>query len=165
MKFHLVAFSLALVACGGSKSQPASTANPCVNPCAAEQAKTPEVDVTGWKSWTKVNAERKFSEGHGKTYVDVYVKPELADTYRAATGPYPQGATIVKPQYQSKDAAEPDKLTVMVKREDGYDPDNANWWYGVYSAGGTEVLDQGKIEMCIGCHVQAADQDYVFGMK
>jgi hypothetical protein len=49
----------------------------------------------------------------------------------------------------------------MIKRGRTYDPDNNNWEYMMIGAD-MEVMAQGKIEMCIGCHANAAKKDYVF---
>ena len=91
--------------------------------------------------------------------------------------------TIVKDNFGGKDAdvetvsKNPDKylkvVTIMVKREDGYDPDNNNWFWVKYSAGG-EILKndkgmalagrvaKGMNTGCIACHSGAEGNDYVF---
>ncbi|RMH42247.1 MAG: hypothetical protein D6689_08740, partial [Deltaproteobacteria bacterium] len=158
--------------CGGGNpcaGNPCGGGNPCAgnpcgggNPCAA--AHTP--DFSGWKGWTKVNAARFVSKGHRSAWVDVYVdSAAVADKYNAKSGPYPVGARIAKVQYKSADDTTPVAITAMVKMAAGYDDENGNWWYGVYDASGTKAMKAGKIDMCINCHDQASDRDYVFGPK
>lgn len=93
--------------------------------------------------------------------MDVYVDEAANAPFDAKQGPYPEGARIVKPQFDSKSAEAPVNVTVMKKMASGYDPDNGDWYYGVYGADGS-VLNEGKLEACIQCHTQAANQDYVF---
>jgi hypothetical protein len=50
----------------------------------------------------------------------------------------------------------------MVKMSPGFDPENADWWYGVYDESGTNMWDEGKLSDCIICHKQTADTDYLF---
>ena len=52
-------------------------------------------------------------------------------------------------------------LTMMVKREDGYDAENNNWEY-IMATQAMKVQSQGKLGMCINCHAAAVSNDYVF---
>ena len=93
------------------------------------------------------------------------------------------GAVIVKRNYggegvsKSAVADDPDKylkaVTVMYKREAGYDGDNANWFWAKYKPDGS--LDKNPKGMqlagrvakgmpagCIACHKAAPGGDYVF---
>ena len=51
-------------------------------------------------------------------------------------------------------------ITVMKKREAGYDPENNDWEY-VTAGPAKGVRYQGKMSLCIDCHVDA-EKDYVF---
>lgn len=59
-------------------------------------------------------------------------------------------------------------VTVMFQREEGYDPDNDNWFWVKYLADGS--LDQtpdgvpmaGQVAGCIGCHQEAEGGDYLY---
>lgn len=93
------------------------------------------------------------------------------------------GEVIVKRNYGGEDvsvskvANNPDKflgaVTVMFRREQGYDPDNANWFWAKYKPDGS--LDTNPKDMklagrvakgadkgCIACHTSAPGDDYVF---
>jgi hypothetical protein len=68
----------------------------------------------------------------------------------------------VKPIYTDESGAEIRKLTVMMKMAPGYDPENSDWWYGVYDRSGTKIREEGKLPDCILCHQQALETDYLF---
>jgi hypothetical protein len=109
-----------------------------------------------------VSDERIKSKGHGGKWVDVFADDQARDGYLAKRGPYPVGARIVKAQHASEDATAPDGLTAMKKMPEGYDPDDGDWYYAVLGVDGN-TMKSGKIEMCINCHDQVSEQDYVFG--
>ncbi len=94
-----------------------------------------------------------------------------------------EGRVIVKKNYgpegvSTKDVwREPDKhlkaVTVMFKREDGYDKDNDNWFWAKYLANGSldknpkGMLLAGRVakgadQGCIACHSAADGKDYLF---
>lgn len=93
------------------------------------------------------------------------------------------GEVIVKRNYGgegvsvSKVANDPDaflaSVTVMFRREQGYDPDNANWFWAKYKPDGsldTNPKDmqlagrvaKGADQGCIACHTAAPGGDYVY---
>jgi len=64
-------------------------------------------------------------------------------------------------------------ITVMYRREQGYDPDHDNWFWAKYNADGSlqenpkEMPLAGRVakgtnQGCIACHQAAPGQDYVF---
>jgi hypothetical protein len=61
-----------------------------------------------------------------------------------------------------------DSVTVMFEREEGYDPENDNWFWAKYGFAGS--LDEtpdgeqmaGRVAGCIGCHQEAEGGDYLF---
>lgn len=120
-------------------------------------------DFSGWQDWDKMSDEPFFSRSHTRSFVDVFVEPSAVEDYRAATGPYPPGTQIAKVQYTDEGGSVILAVTAMAKMEPGYDEDHGDWFYGVYDEPGTTPRETGKIDSCIGCHVQAEDRDYVFG--
>lgn len=97
-----------------------------------------------------------------------------------------KGTVVVKRNYGgegvSVDAVKKDPakylkaVTVMFKREAGYDPDNANWFWAKYKPDGS--LDKnpkgmqlagrvmkGADKGCIACHSAVKDKDYLFGKQ
>lgn len=152
--------------CGGNPCGNPCGANPCAgnpcggNPCggSAQQA----ADFSDWQSFTKMSNARSFSKSHSKAWVEVYADSSAESAFRARQGPYPVGARIVKAQYAAESGGAIKALTVMQKMEAGYDPDNGDWYYGVYDPSGAKAMKHGKIGMCINCHNQASEQDHVF---
>ena len=58
-------------------------------------------------------------------------------------------------------------VTVMFQREAGYDPENNDWFWAMYTPDGMvgmmgEMAAAGRAEGCIGCHAGAPGGDYVF---
>lgn len=93
------------------------------------------------------------------------------------------GAVIVKRNYggegvsESKVANNPDQylasVTVMFRRERGYDPDNANWFWAKYKPDGSLATNpkdmklagrvaKGADKGCIACHSSAPGSDFVY---
>jgi hypothetical protein len=159
----------AMAACGGSGKDDSATpkgGDPCGgDPCGGDPCGGAAAveDFSGWDGWTKVNEARFVSKGHQKAFVDVYVEAAGVDIYRAKGTGYPVGTRLVKAQYKTADAATPFAITTMKKMPAGYDADNGNWFYGVYDASGAKAMKSGKIDMCINCHDQADESDWVFG--
>ncbi len=56
----------------------------------------------------------------------------------------------------------------MFKREKGYDPDNQDWLYTKFGPDGIPQKNKKGISMtgragkCIGCHMSAPGDDYIF---
>ena len=107
----------------------------------------------------------------------------LSTVYTEATVNGHTGTLVVKnnygPQGVSADQilSDPSKhlgaLTVMFKREDGYDSDNANWFWAKYLPDGSLDKNPKGMELagrvakgmdagCIACHQGAAGGDYLF---
>ena len=64
-------------------------------------------------------------------------------------------------------------ITVMYKREDGYDEDNQNWYWAKYNPDGTLDATPNGVQLagriakdrpkgCIACHKKAGGDDYLF---
>ncbi len=52
-------------------------------------------------------------------------------------------------------------ITVMYKREAGYDAAHQDWFYANYAPDGA-VKAAGRVEMCISCHKKAPGDDFIF---
>jgi len=115
----------------------------------------------GWQQWAAITPKPVRSQGHSNNWVSIYANELAEKTYRSASSPYQTCAKIVKPIYTDSTGKNIRKLTIMVKMPPGYDPENADWWYGVYDASGTNVKRRGKLMDCIPCHKQAAETDYL----
>ena len=143
--------------------------------CAAPQMRDFEAkqsDFQNYKSWNKVNEKPitgdlfgVLGEAHaGPAGVrEVYINNIGKEVSDKGSGSYPVGTMIVKEAYKD---GKLEVLTMMVKRGEGYDPANGNWEYFM-SMPDFSGLDKnrGKIGMCIGCHGQTKNTDYVFHNK
>lgn len=92
-------------------------------------------------------------------------KAEQANTFKE----YDLGTIFLKENYLSKagQPGTPSSLTIMIKREEGYDQAGGNWEYIQTDTQGN-VLMQGSSQsavikqVCSECHSNMAERDYVF---
>lgn len=140
--------------------------------------------VAGYKDWTRVNPEpsifhlpsitdcaapvgataRMASEDnpHIQKFINVFVNDAGRRAMLKELRPhFLVGSLIVKEKLPTRDAAEPELLTAMYKREAGYDPEGGDWEYLVLDGHGKEVQARGKLESCRACHQAVADTDFV----
>ena len=137
----------------------------------------PRSPVVGYKQWTRVNSKPALvpapdaqlcgiqlsgSSPHQNKYITVYVN----DVGRHAmleqkTPHFPQGSIIVKEKLTTPTSSAPELLTVMIKRESGYNPESGDWEYMVVDGNGESVQERGKLENCQVCHLMERDTDYV----
>ncbi len=113
--------------------------------------------VEGWQDWEEVSRERMFSEGHSDMWVEIYLAPEHVEAYLDEDADIPDDMILVKPQFQSETAEEPEDLTVMIRDEDT----ESGWTWAMYSPDGAQVMEAGQIQMCTACHA-AAGEDMLF---
>ncbi len=122
------------------------------------------------------DAIRAFPYVGGAPHGEILVTLESVATVNGITG-----AVIVKRNYTaegttvesvSNDPAQKHDVTVMFRREAGYDPDNKNWFWAKYLADG-EIIKappgflagrvlKGMDGGCIACHTGAPGGDMVF---
>ena len=148
------AFILNAVSALGAESDPAT-----------ESCDNTEMNFEGWRHWTRVTPKPVRSKAHSNNWVGIYVNNRAEATYLSASSPYQICAKIVKPIYTDASGTNIRKLTIMVKMPPGFDPENADWWYGIYDESGTDMWDEGKLSDCIICHKQAAETDYLFSRE
>jgi len=58
--------------------------------------------------------------------------------------------------------AKPDRLVVMIKREQVFNPRANGWEFLTVSGDGTRVLQRDKNGQCLKCHMSASNNDFVF---
>ena len=143
-------------------------------------------EIAGYRNWAKVNPVPQVipdpvaqlcaiqlspvgvqvdgaTNPHRRKYLTVYVN----DVGRKAmleskTPSFPPGSVIVKEKLPSRDSADPEMMTVMIKREKGFNPASGDWEYMVVDGTGTTVQARGKLENCQSCHSARPKTDYVF---
>jgi hypothetical protein len=142
--------------------------------------------IAGYKNWTQVNTvphlvssqlsgqcaaptalqlSMENKNPHLNKFVLVYVNDiGKAPMMEQKVPVFPEGSVIVKEKWLSKvrvNSALPELLTVMRKREAGYDPARGNWEYLVFDGAGQTLQASGKLENCQSCHIQQQATDYV----
>jgi hypothetical protein len=121
-----------------------------------------------WEQLKQMNYTNKFKMWPGKTNFYPGSEPHgaLLTTYvnipafmgiAGKKGTLPEGSLIVKENYL------PDKklsaITVMYKIR-GYNPEGGDWFWAKYAPDG-KVESEGKVEVCIKCHGNKKDNDYI----
>lgn len=68
---------------------------------------------------------------------------------------FPVGTVLVKEKFDNpKGTGTPELLTVMVKREKGYNPACYDWEFLVLNGKAERVLERGKLARCQSCHAE-----------
>jgi len=116
-----------------------------------------------------MNKDAHVYKNNYEEYVRVYLEDEDEDDVDISFQPYSEGTIFLKEGYLAKDGrpGAPSSLTIMIKREPGYDPNNGDWEY-IQSAVKGQIAMQGKFDdpvihkVCSDCHSNMAERDYVF---
>ena len=134
--------------------------------------------IAGYKQWTRVNPDPLMVSAqaaqlcafalqaagpHGPDkFITVYVNDIGRHAMMEEKEPhFPQGSVIVKEKLTTSQSTTPELLTVMIKRERGYNPESGDWEYMVVDGTGKNVQARGKLENCQTCHLMDKDTDYV----
>ena len=160
-------------------SRPVNSETSAVN----EADKSRNELIAGYKQWTRVNSEPQVvasrialqcmsptqaqsaieeQNPHRDKFVVVYVN----DTGRSAMmeqrqPKFPEGSVVVKEKMTTRESTTPELLTVMRKREAGYNPNSGDWEYFVFDGPGKVVQASGKLEKCQSCHMLEKEGDYI----
>ena len=142
-------------------------------------------EIAGYRNWTRVNpqpvlmaAASAFScqapiqpiphppgvnNPHADKFITVYVNDLGKKAMMEMRKPdFPKGSVIVKEKLMTQSGIEPELLTVMIKREKGFNPETGDWEYMVTDWTGTTVQARGKLENCQACHSARPESDYIF---
>lgn len=114
---------------------------------------------------TAVDREHDVSSPHADKLITVYVNElgrqammnELKPTFAV-------GSVIVKEKLAREkkgERDEPELLTVMIKRERGFNPAVGDWEFMATNGAGTKVDARGKLESCQACHAMMKETDFV----
>lgn len=143
-------------------------------------------EIAGYRNWTKVNPTPELMEmrtmmlcarvttskgvdvngaenPHQKKYITVYVNDVGRKAMMEQAKPaFPIGSIIVKEKLPDKTSQSPELLTVMIKKEKGFNPQSGDWEYLVVDGSGQSVQERGKLETCQSCHLSTPQTDYIF---
>ena len=75
---------------------------------------------------------------------------------------FAEGSIIVKEKLPSATGATPELLTVMLKRDSGFNPETGDWEFAVLDGSANKILASGKIDSCSSCHSTRRDNGFVF---
>ena len=129
-----------------------------------DQQKANEIwdEMSGYQSWSQISdfsGVQSSNSVHG-SYVQVWIN-EIAESFLSdstSSGQLPNGSLIVKEGYSDSNGSDISKITIMKKIE-GYDTSNNNWYWANYNPGGDLGGKNGKEAFCYNCH--ASGQDYL----
>lgn len=97
-----------------------------------------------------------------KTFARYYAN-ELANAEIYKDAPrFPPGAIIVREKLLNAEDAQPELVTVMLKREKGFSPKTGDWEYLVVEGNLNKIIKREKTGDCAKCHANAESTDYVF---
>jgi hypothetical protein len=154
-------------------------------PPPARESSVPDLkDIRDYKSWTQVHPTALElpaavsalcampvqqpgvavpQNPHRQGYFIVYVNETGREAMMSQLKPvFPEGSIIVKEKLLAANDTSPEMLTVMIKREKGFNPESGDWEYMVVNGERTRVEGRGKLENCQSCHVSKGDTDYIF---
>jgi len=114
------------------------------------------------RSSKKQMASTDPASPHKDFFLRVFVNGTGRSQFLHKTNPnLPAGTVIVKEKLAAGDSAQPDLLTVMRKREPGYDARHHDWEYSVVDKHG-KVIEQGALPRCISCHEGQSQSDFLY---
>jgi len=135
--------------------------------------------IAGYQTWHKVNANRMRMQDtiaslciipkqytglnpHVSKYITVYVneKGKSAMLSNDKTE-FPVGSIIVKEKYSRLTGGQVELLTIMIKREKGFDPTVGDWEF-ITADREDKVYKNVNLAHCISCHQQEPEKDFTF---
>lgn len=122
-----------------------------------------------WHYITRENPYKNYPAWPGKegfyestmppgNILKLYINDLALDTVLHKKGVFPDGALLIKENYT--DNGELFLITVMYKVK-GFNPAGHDWYWVKYKPDGEARLE-GKVDVCISCHVGVAGNDYAF---
>ena len=128
------------------------------------------IAIKNYKTWSCINAQavhmdpiaatlcrgpmpHELPSVHLDRWIRVYAN-KVAGTMLVSgkQGTFPVGSVIVKEKLKRATDTQPELLTVMRKREKGYNTACGDWEFSVYSSASLRPETEGKIESCMRCH-------------
>lgn len=124
----------------------------------------------GWAAFPGVTNPTTSGAPHGNGFAAIFANQTFLDSADQAKPDV--GSVLVKHNLTADDITAIDSITIMVKKESGFDPDNLDWFWtkmdpqGNVQQNGDGVDLAGRIGVqggggCIGCHNSMASDDYI----
>src|SRR5215213_2967466 len=118
----------------------------------------PNAEIPEKAEKTPSNPHEKGIKTFARYFANELAEPEI---YKDAPK-FPTGAIIVREKLLNADAANPELVTVMIKREKGFSRKTGDWEYLVVEGGLNKIKSREKQGSCSKCHAAAANTDFVF---
>ena len=118
--------------------------------------------IQSYKDFPALNTDLKRSDTHQGMMVRTHLDPTAMQAYQNKAFPYANGAEVVKEGHMGADG--PVSALFIMKKIEGYDPENGDWFYAMANGDGM-VGEQGRMQMCISCHGAARDKDFIYGFE
>jgi hypothetical protein len=133
-----------------------------------------------YRKWTKVNPKPVRFQGaspalcvgpnlaqiaspHVDKWITVYVNSVgRKEMLKPFPRQFPVGTVIIKEKMPAPSSTTAELLTVMRKRERGYDLEAGDWQYLVLDGKAEKVQAEGRLARCRNCHQEVAKQDHIF---
>jgi len=104
--------------------------------------------------------------GDSSSFGVVYANESASKAYSASPlRPFPVGSILIREKLATATAQNPQVLTVMIKREKGFNPKGGDWSFLTVDGAATKVKSRKKGGECLECHQSARDRDFVFELK
>lgn len=145
----------------------------------AKSAGTAKDDAYAAKVWSYMATNGLIGEGRVRSFPFVGSRPhgsiqEFIATQAVIDGQ--RGRLLIKHNYGAEEALTPksvyaggpdinyEPLAIMFQREEGYDPENNDWFWAEYNPDGTVFNYQGanlsgRAPLCISCHMSLGGED------
>ncbi|MEP6903770.1 MAG: cytochrome P460 family protein [Actinomycetota bacterium] len=101
-------------------------------------------------------------EKGNQTFARVFANELAASEIYKDAPRFPTGAIIVREKLLNAEDPKPELVTVMVKREKGFNAKTGDWEYLVIEGGLEKIKQRETVGNCSKCHAQAEQTDFVF---
>lgn len=151
----------------------------------AEETKPSEInEIHGYRAWTQVNPQPVLispqvsilcaaplpppptddsRSPHVRKLITVYVNDLGRHAMMNELKPtFPVGSVIVKEKLSPDKKDAPELLTVMLKRERGFNPSGGDWEYMAVNGEATKIEARGLLESCQACHASMKATDFIY---
>lgn len=133
----------------------------CSSPATPEPTPDP-IWPEDWASTFQQVRPCRRSIDHDLVYVTIHADAKAKPSYELRDKPFPEGATVLKVEYDDDACTELRGYTVMQRRAPGYDPGGGDWHWQKADATRTVTIDgksssppadpPTKVDRCVKCH-------------
>jgi hypothetical protein len=104
-------------------------------------------------------SHEEFAASYGVVYVNELARQALLEQKKPQ---FPVGSIIVREKLLQPDAAKPQLLVAMVKRERGFNRKANDWEFLMIDGSVSQITQREKTGSCRDCHKRQKDTDFVY---